>query len=178
MNDLLVQVRTVLSTSATRWQILTETIPLELLTLIPAAGEWSALDCLQHMIDTEKQVFPLRLQAFLAGRNFPAFDPDSKDHKPIPKPVPSRLSLEFTNLRKASLELVNKVTISDLSRTAQHSELGQVTLGEMMCEWAGHDLMHIVQAERAIMQYFIPGTGPWRTYFSDHDVESIKNLKK
>ena len=31
--------------------------------------------------------------------------------------------------------------------------------------------MHIVQAERALIQAFIPGSGPWRYYFADHDVE-------
>jgi hypothetical protein len=30
--------------------------------------------------------------------------------------------------------------------------------------------MHLVQAERALMQRFIPATGPWRSYFADHDV--------
>ena len=37
-------------------------------------------------------------------------------------------------------------------------------------EWSGHDLMHTVQGERAILQPFIDGCGPWRKYFSDHIV--------
>jgi len=28
--------------------------------------------------------------------------------------------------------------------------------------------MHTVQAERALMQPFIEGCGPWRPYFRDH----------
>jgi len=32
--------------------------------------------------------------------------------------------------------------------------------------------MHGVQAERAVMQAFIPNTGPWRPYFADHDVDN------
>lgn len=174
MQNLLDQAKAVLSTSATRWQVMTENIPLELLTRIPASNEWSAIDCLQHVIDTEKQVFPVRLQAFLAGQEFPGFDPGAPSHNQSAKPDPSRLAKEFTDLRKANLELLKKVTAADLSRTARHNELGQVTLEEMLCEWAGHDLMHIVQAERAIMQYFIPRTGAWRKYFSDHDVGARK----
>jgi hypothetical protein len=38
----------------------------------------------------------------------------------------------------------------------------------MLNEWAAHDLMHTVQAERAIMQPFIAGSGAWKVYFSDH----------
>jgi hypothetical protein len=174
MIDILAQVRAVLSTSAVRWQVLTEIIPPELLTRVPAKNGWSAIECLQHMIDTERQAFPIRLQAFLNGQDFPGFNPALKNLDSGSRPVPSKMAKEFTDLRKVSLELLKKVTAADLARTARHGELGTVTLGEMLNEWAGHDLMHIVQAERAIMQYFIPGTGPWRRYFADHDIEKHK----
>ncbi len=170
MNDLLVVIRAVLSTSASRWQVMVETIPPELLTRVPAQKEWSAIECLQHVIDTERQVFPVRLQAFLNGQDFPGFNP-SLQAESSAKRLPSEMAREFTELRKPNLVLLEKVTKADLKRIARHAELGQVTLGEMLKEWAGHDLMHIVQAERAIMQYFIPGTGAWRKYFADHDVE-------
>ena len=60
--------------------------------------------------------------------------------------------------------------MNDLSCTARHSDLGIVTLEELLHEWAAHDLMHTVQAERAILQPLILGSGPWRSYFKDHDV--------
>ena len=47
-------------------------------------------------------------------------------------------------------------------------------MGEMVHEWAAHDLNHTVQAERAIMQPFIRGCGPWQKYFSDHLVRTEK----
>jgi hypothetical protein len=47
-----------------------------------------------------------------------------------------------------------------------------VTLRQQINEWAAHDLMHVVQAERAVMQPFITATGPWRSYFADHDVDA------
>jgi hypothetical protein len=31
--------------------------------------------------------------------------------------------------------------------------------------------LHVVQAERAVMQPFIASTGPWRASFADHDAE-------
>jgi hypothetical protein len=42
----------------------------------------------------------------------------------------------------------------------------------MLHQWVGHDLGHIVQAERALMQPFIAGSGPWRGFFEDDDVEA------
>jgi hypothetical protein len=172
MENLLSQAQAVLSTTTARWLSLTETIPSELLTRSPAPKEWSALECLQHLLDTEQWVFPVRVQAFLTGQDFPGFDPDSQGRKLATAQEPVALAREFANLRVASLQLLAKVTPADLSRTARHSELGQVTLAAMLHEWAAHDLMHTVQAERAVMQPFIVGSGPWRRYFVDHDVEA------
>ena len=83
---------------------------------------------------------------------------------------PAALAAEFAQLRAESLRALAEVTTADLARTARHSELGLVTMGEMLHEWAGHDLMHTVQAERALMQPFIRGCGPWQAYFKDHIV--------
>jgi hypothetical protein len=81
------------------------------------------------------------------------------------------MAAEFARLREGSLEALKKVSEADLLRKARHSELGMVTLGELLHEWAAHDLNHTVQAEKALMQPFIAGSGAWRVYFKDHDVE-------
>jgi hypothetical protein len=41
----------------------------------------------------------------------------------------------------------------------------------MLHEWAAHDLMHTVQAERADATVH-RGGGPWRKYFADHDLHA------
>ena len=160
----------VLETTPVRWQALVEKLPPELLTQPPAAGEWSALDCLQHLVDTERWVFPQRVDAILAGQDFPAFDPDSQGGKPDTGPSPAALAEEFSRLRATSLTVFRKVTAADLDRQARHQELGLVTMSELLHQWAGHDLMHTVQAERALMQPYIQGCGPWQSYFRDHIV--------
>ncbi len=37
--------------------------------------------------------------------------------------------------------------------------------------------MHTIQAERAMMQPFIAGCGPWRFYFLDHAIAAPKTDK-
>ena len=64
--------------------------------------------------------------------------------------------------------MLSQVSEAHLSRRALHAELGLVTLGELLHEWAAHDLNHTVQAERALMQPLILGSGPWQPYFADH----------
>ncbi len=169
MEQLLTSARSVLETTAPRWTRLIETLPADLLARAPAAGEWSAVDCLRHLRDTERFAFPLRVRAFIVGQDFPAFDPD-QDGTPATGEEPAALLADFARLRAEGLDLLSQLTERDLRRTARHSELGEVTLGQMIHEWAAHDLMHTVQAERALMQPFIAGCGPWRFYFADHDV--------
>jgi hypothetical protein len=75
VDELIAKVRQVLSTTPDRWQTLTASVELELLARRPAPGEWSAIECLQHLLDTEVGAFSVRLQAFLDGRDLTAFDP-------------------------------------------------------------------------------------------------------
>ncbi len=168
MNDVLMRIRPVLATTPARWINLIESLPTDMLTQPPAPQEWAALGCLQHLIDTERAVFPVRIKALLAGQDFPAFDPDSEGTKPNATRIPLDLAGDFAQLRTASLALFDKITPLDLDRRARHAELGIVTLSELLNEWAAHDLMHTVQAERALMQPFIQGCPPWRSYFVDH----------
>lgn len=170
MVDILSRARAVLTTTPDRWIQLINTLPMELLTRRPAEGEWSAVECLLHLIDTERAVFPTRVEYLLQGRDFPAFDPDTEGTKPGPEIFLTQLAQEFARLREGSLDLFNRVTEADLQRQASHSELGMVTMAELLHEWAAHDLMHTVQAEQALMQPFIAGCGPWQPYFKDHFV--------
>ena len=168
METILTWSAAVLETTPARWRELITKLPSDLLTRPPASGEWSALDCLQHLVDTERWVFPTRVEAILAGQDFPAFDPDSQGEKSDTTQSLTALVEDFSRMRVDSLTLFNKISAADLPRQARHAELGVVTLSELLHEWAAHDLMHTVQAERALMQPFIQGCGPWHSYFRDH----------
>jgi hypothetical protein len=154
MDHLLASVQAVLSSTAPRWEQLARGLPADLLARPAAPGQWSALNCLQHLIDTE--------------RDFDAFDPDHQGTVAETGRPSAALAAEFAALRAESLALVATLTPADLARGAVHQELGPVTLSQLLHEWAGHDLMHTVQAERALMQPFIQGCGPWQVYFAAH----------
>jgi hypothetical protein len=171
MDMILETMRALIITTPERWIAMTRALPVELLTQPPAEGEWSAVECLQHLVDSEK-VNQFRVQAFLAGRDFATFNPDSEGSRPGVI-IPTTLAEEFARLRRDSLRMLEKLTPADLERKARHSELGMVTLGEMLHNWAGHDLNHTVQAERALMQPFIRGCGPWKKFFTDHLIDGL-----
>jgi len=161
------QVRAVLTTTAGRWEALTEALPADLLSRPAAPGEWSAQQCLEHLLDTERLVFPARVRAFLDGQDFTAFNPNH-ERSDFSSRTPADLAADFARQRAENLTLLEQLTPQDLPRTARHSELGQVTLEQLLYDWAAHDLNHTVQAERALMQPLITGSGPWRVYFKDH----------
>jgi hypothetical protein len=169
MATMLEQIRAIVGTTAARWQTLMTAIPADLAQRQPQPGEWSAVECLRHLTDAEQFVWPVRVRALLASEAFPAFNPtaDGRDYDAL---TPVQLADDFAQRRAANLALLATITEADFARTGTHPELGAITLGQLLHEWAAHDLMHTVQAERALMQPFIMGTGPWRFYFADHDV--------
>lgn len=173
MNTWLADVQAVLSTTPERWLRLVSTLPTALLVRPPASGEWSALFCLQHLFDTERLVFPVRFRAFLSGQNFVDFNPNEPHTSPDAQ-TPEQLAAAFARARQESLVLLTHVRDDDLGRTKQHPQLGTVTLAEMLHTWAAHDLNHTVQAERALMQPFMLGCGPWRSFFRDHEIGDLK----
>lgn len=171
MDDLIARVREVLSTTPDRWRKLTDSVEPGLLVRPPAPGEWSASQCLQHILDTEIGAFSVRIDAFLAGGDLESFDPDAEGSRPDQAVDPKDAAARFAVVRASNLEKLDRLADADLERTAHHAEYGQVTLREMLNEWAAHDLMHTVQAERALMQPFIACSGKWRSTFADHDAE-------
>ena len=173
MNTLVEHVQAVLSTTPERWQRLVSALPADLLTRPATEGEWSAFNCLQHLLDTERQVFPVRVRALLAGQDFVDFDPNRQRADPDLQ-TPEQLVAAFSRARQESLALLTQVRGDDLGRTARHPQFGTVTLSELLHNWAAHDLMHTVQAERALMQPFMLGCGPWRSFYRDHEIAVAK----
>lgn len=171
MPDLIAQVRSMLATSPDRWAAIARA-DADLLARQPESGEWSAIQALQHAVDTELPVFHARAVAIRDGaESFPGFDPDAQGHVHQPEASAAELAARFAPMRARSLELIAGLGEDDLGKTSRHAELGIVTMAELLNEWAAHDTNHIVQAERALMQAFIAGAGPWRGFFTDHDVE-------
>lgn len=166
-------VQAVLATTPQRWQQLVSALPPDLLIRPPAAGEWSALRCLQHLLDAERLNFPVRFQAFLDGRDFEAYDPN-RAAADLDSQTPEQLVRLFAHTRQESLALFKCLNSDDLERHVEHPQLGSVTLAEMLHTWAAHDLMHTVQAERALMQPFMLGCGGWRPFFRDHEIDASR----
>lgn len=169
MNQLIDDVVAVLSVTPERWQGLVSVVPADLLSRPAAPGEWSAVNCLRHLLAAERTNFPVRYRTFLAGEDFTPFDPN-QPHPDLDAQTPQQLADEYARARQESLALIKQTRDEDLGLTVKHPSLGPVTLEQLLNTWAAHDLMHTVQAERALMQPFMDGCGSWRVFFQDHEV--------
>lgn len=175
MDNLLINLKAVLRSTPPRWTVLAHTVPEDLLRRQPLPHEWSTLECLQHLIDLDRILFPVRIKAMFAGEPFPPFDVRTQGPVIAPGAAPADLAAEFEALRTETLALVDTLTEDDFERPGFHPALGSVTLANLLHQWAAHDLMHLVQAQQALMQPFIQGTGPWHIYFSAHTATPVQH---
>ena len=134
MDTVLDSMRALIALTPERWLGLARALPVELLARPAAEHEWSAVDCLQHLVDSER-VFQFRVQAFLAGRDFPDFNPDTDGSRhPVEQGTSPgaqtalALAVEFARLRRESLLMLEKLSPADLERKARHAGLGMLTV--------------------------------------------------
>jgi len=155
--------KAVLSTTPARLNALMQAFPDDLLRLAPAPGEWSPIEVLYHLLFAER-TFTARLKALLAGENIsvPWPGPENPDASPI------ELAAQFETLRAETLALLEQVTPEDFARQSMHPKMGLVTMLNVLSYWGGHDLMHLVQIEQALMLPFRADSGPWDIRFAKH----------
>jgi hypothetical protein len=71
----------------------------------------------------------------------------------------------FTKTRRSTVILLRSIPADSGEREATHSELGNITLHQMLSEWASHDLGHLRQiAELYRARAFHPYAGPFQKY--------------
>jgi hypothetical protein len=118
----------------------------------PAPGEWSANQCVGHLIEAERRGFAGRVKAILAADrpDIPAdletWDPPAvaearRDHER----AGSELVREFIALRATGVELVRGLGAEDLARVGMHPDVGPLRVSEVIAEWVHHDRNHIRQ---------------------------------
>jgi uncharacterized damage-inducible protein DinB len=159
MDGTLEMTRGILESTPQRWANLVETVPDELLRRPASLGEWSAVDCLRHLFESDRNLLMVRLHHILEGRA--ELTPYDADDAPEPGAEKSTQEIldAFVSLRRQTVQELDVLTSDDLNRSSFHPEYGvNITLGQLLSHWAAHDLLHIVQAEEALMQAFIPNT--------------------
>ena len=128
----------------------------------PAADRFSVAEVLAHLSHSEGNCYRLRLDRFL-GEERPEFEPDDAQmHLDLYRDAdPEDAFDHFEEQRGQNVDYLRELPGSAGERRAIHKEYGEITLSQMLHEWALHDLGHIRQiAELVRARKYLGGAGP------------------
>jgi hypothetical protein len=118
----------------------------------PAPGEWSVLECLAHIGDSEL-VVSARYRWILAHDepDMVGYDQDRwVDRLHEPPEEAAELLATFEPLRRANLALWRRIPAGWRTRVGMHRERGAESYELTFTLQAGHDRFHLAQARRAL----------------------------
>src|SRR3977135_653782 len=128
----------------------------------PAPDRFSVAEVLAHLSHSEGHCYRMRLDHFMTETR-PEFEPDDAQmYLDLYRDAdPEDAFDHFDEQRENNLEFLRDLPAGDGDRTALHKEYGEITLSQMLNEWALHDLGHIRQvAELARARKYAAGAGP------------------
>ncbi len=128
----------------------------------PAPDRFSVAEVLAHLSHSEGHCYRARLDRFMA-EDRPEFEPDDAQfHLDLYRNAdPEDAFDHFEDQRITNLELLRTLPDEAGRRKAVHRAAGEITLENMLHEWAMHDLGHIRQvAEIVRARKHLAGAGP------------------
>jgi hypothetical protein len=133
----------------------------------PAPDRFSIAEVLAHLSHSEGHCYRDRVDRFL-NEERPEFETDSADmYLDLYKNAdPEEDFGHFEDQRETNLELLRGLSAEAGHRKALHREAGEITLSQMLHEWALHDLGHIRQiAELVRARKYLAGAGPLGSFY-------------
>lgn len=133
----------------------------------PAPDRFSIAEVLAHLSHTEGNCYRLRVDRFLA-EDRPELEPDDAQMwlDRYRNADPEDAFDHFEEQRETNVEFLRGVPAEAGNRAAMHKEVGEVTLSQMLHDWAMHDLGHVRQiAELVRARKYVAGAGPFGTEY-------------
>ncbi|MBI2838144.1 MAG: DinB family protein [Acidobacteria bacterium] len=128
----------------------------------PAPDRFSVAEVLAHLSHSEGHCYRMRLDRFTAETR-PELDPDDAQmYLDLYRDAdPEDAFDHFEEQREINIAFLRDLPAGAGERIALHKELGEITLSQMLNEWALHDLGHIRQiAELARARRYASAAGP------------------
>ena len=128
----------------------------------PAPDRFSIAEVLSHLSHSEGHCYRERVDRFMT-EEMPELEPDDAQmHLDVYKNAdPEEEFGHFEDQRETNLELLRGLPAEMGTRKALHKAAGEITLAQMLHEWAMHDLGHIRQiAELVRARKYLAGAGP------------------
>jgi hypothetical protein len=127
----------------------------------PAPDRFSVAEVLAHLSHSEWHCYRLRLDRFLS-EDRPELEADDAAmyNDRYRGAEPEDEFDHFEEQRETNIEFLRTLEASDGERRANHATAGEITLNNMLHEWAMHDLGHVRQvAELVRARRHLAGAG-------------------
>ncbi len=128
----------------------------------PAPDRFSVAEVLAHLSHSEGHCYRMRLDRFMS-ESLPEFEPDDAQmYLDLYRGADPEDAFDyFEEQREINIEYLRGLPSDAGERKALHREYGEITLSQMLHEWALHDLGHIRQiAELVRARKYLAGAGP------------------
>jgi len=128
----------------------------------PAEDRFSIAEVLSHLSHSEGHCYRARLDLFLSEQ-LPEFEPDDAQmHLDVYRNAdPEEDFAHFEDQRETNIDTLRGLPAQTGNRKALHRAAGEITLSQMLHEWALHDLGHVRQiAELVRARRYLAGAGP------------------
>ena len=135
----------------------------------PSTERWSISEVLGHLAEAEVLGFRERVRVMMETNNpaIEAYDQNAAHAAGKYAGLGRENLKKFCHERDRSLSFLRYVSPDVLGRKGTHARIGTFTVGQLLNEWAFHDLGHIRQiAELYRARAFYPHCGPFQEYYT------------
>jgi len=134
----------------------------------PAAGKWSVQEVLAHLDDIEEIGMRARVAAMIERDNpiLPPIDQEKRaGEMKYNRKNPLKSLASFARQRRANVTWLNKLGPAQLKRGGMHQKVGEISVEELVTEWAFHDLGHVKQILEIKRYALYPRMGNMRAFY-------------
>ncbi|MEI6844679.1 MAG: DinB family protein [Actinomycetes bacterium] len=120
-----------------------------------ALGEWTPRQVIHHLADSEAQSYARlrRLVAEPLGSAIQGYDEGAWSENAIlgytELPIENSLAV-YNAVRAGSLDIIKRLSLADLDRYGEHSEVGKFTIARWIKGYTNHPKDHSGQIEKVI----------------------------
>lgn len=114
----------------------------------PTPDEWSANQCLGHIIEADRRGFAGRIARILETDGVIEHGWDQRAvalERADNDRTADAIIAEFVAGRDPAIELVRSIRATDLGRFAEHDRVGRISVRDLLHEWLFHDRNHLRQ---------------------------------
>ena len=134
----------------------------------PAPGKWSVRRVLAHLEDVEEVGMRQRLEAMVTSDRptLAAFDQEARvDAMHYDGKDPRRTLASWERQRRANVRWLRRLKPAQFKRRGLHEKVGEISVEELVTEWAFHDLGHLKQILEIKRYALYPRMGNMQAFY-------------